>query len=102
TYQKWIYSEAPPELTEWNAHPFKFGIRFSEIELNKNNLTSFRNMLPNRSKPAFGSVESRVYYKKSRPTGETTSRVYENWRATERPPEFTKHGAQPFKFGVWY
>jgi hypothetical protein len=27
-------------------------------------------MMPNRSKPAFGSVESRVYYKKLRPTGE--------------------------------
>ncbi|KIJ99047.1 hypothetical protein K443DRAFT_102903, partial [Laccaria amethystina LaAM-08-1] len=46
------------------------GCPLPEYHVQLNNLTSFRNMIPNRSKPAFGSVESRVYYKKLRPTGE--------------------------------
>ncbi|EDR07572.1 uncharacterized protein LACBIDRAFT_327937 [Laccaria bicolor S238N-H82] len=81
TYKKWIYSEAPPEFTKWNAHPFNFGIRFCErqvltrilhpwalLDRNRfrNHLPSIGNMAPNRSKSACGSVGNKVYCEKLR------------------------------------
>ncbi|EDR11838.1 uncharacterized protein LACBIDRAFT_324068 [Laccaria bicolor S238N-H82] len=102
THKKWIYSEVPPELTKWNADPFNFGIWFCEIELEKNHLPSFGNMAPSRSKSACGFVANKVHCQKLRLTG-TTPRVFEtNWGLQEQPPKFAKHGAQPFKFGVWF
>ncbi|EDR05933.1 uncharacterized protein LACBIDRAFT_329454 [Laccaria bicolor S238N-H82] len=109
THKKWIYSEAPPELTKWNADPFNFGIRFCEIELEKNHLPSFGNMAPSRSKSACGFVENKVYCQKLRPTEIGACRglrpLTPEIKVTgqgEQPPKFAKHDTQPFKLGVWF